>query len=100
MARRSTTAAGDADRKFPVRIKIRVPQTGLGTMIVEMDVWLRRSFGPGGFGQGPASATGTDATAFHFMTIEDALAFLSAFPSIELAAGVVLPPPLPRGDYS
>ena len=100
MARRSTTSAGDADRKFPIRMKVLVPPTGLGTIIVEMDLWLKKTFGPAGYGQGPASATGMDATALHFMTIADAQAFLLAFPRIELAVGVVLPPPLPRGEYS
>jgi hypothetical protein len=99
MARRSTTSAGNADRKFPVRIKIRVPSTGLGIMIVEIDVWLNKTFGPGGFGQSPASAMGMDATAFHFMTIDNAQAFLQAFPKIELAVGLEPPRSMPSGPY-
>ncbi len=91
MARRSTSSAGNADRKFPVKIKIHVPRTGLGIMIVEIDVWLNKTFGPNGFGQSPASAMGMDATAFHFMMIEDAQAFLLAFPKIELASGLQPP---------
>jgi len=69
-------------------------------MIVEMDVWLKKTFGAEGYCQGPASANGMDATAFYFMAIEDAQAFLLAFPSIELAVGMALPPPLPRGDFN
>lgn len=100
MVRRSATTAGDADHKFPIRVKIRVPRTGLGTMIVEIDVWLQKTFGPDGFGQGPASAAGIDATAFHFKTIEDAQTFLFAFPKVELAVGLAPPKPLLRSSYS
>jgi hypothetical protein len=31
---------------------------------------------------------GMDATAFHFRTIDDAQAFLAAFPKIKLATGL------------
>ncbi|SHE80095.1 hypothetical protein SAMN05444339_102100 [Loktanella atrilutea] len=98
MARRSRDANG-ADHKFPIRVKVRIPPTGLGTMLVEMDVWLRANLGVDCYGYGPATAAGMNATAYHFMSIDDAQTFLKAFPKLELAAGFVPPPSLTDGSY-
>ena len=89
MARRSTTAASDADRTFPIRLKVKVPPAGLGMTLVEIDAWLRLSFEDGEYCQGPALAAGINAAAFHFMTINDAQAFLQAFPKLEMASHFV-----------
>ncbi|SHF67936.1 hypothetical protein SAMN05444339_11052 [Loktanella atrilutea] len=99
MPRRNNATANDADRKFPIRVKVRVPPTGLGTMLVEIDVWLTSTFGDEGYGHGSATAAGMDATAYHFMSIDDAQAFLKAFPKLELAAGFVPPASLAESRY-
>ena len=99
MPRRSNAASNDVDRRFPIRVKVRVPNTGLGTLIVEMELWLEATFGADGYGQGPAVAAGMDATAYHFMSIPDAQAFLHAFPKVELAAGFIPPRALPGDPY-
>ncbi|MCF7700562.1 hypothetical protein [Loktanella sp. M215] len=100
MPRRTSATANEVDRKFPIRVKVRVPPTGLGTMLVEMEVWLEATFGVNGFGQGPAVAAGMDAAAYNFMSIDDAQAFLMTFPMVDLAAGFIPPKPLHNGSYN
>ncbi|SEN70670.1 hypothetical protein SAMN04488003_12731 [Loktanella fryxellensis] len=94
MARRRPTTASETDRAFPVRVKVHVPPTGLGVLIVEIAVWLKATFGEGAYGQGPATAIGRDACAYHFTSIDEAQLFLTTFP--QLAVARPTPPPLSR----
>ena len=98
MSRRSQTSATIADRTFPVRVKIAIPPTGLGQTIEEADRWLQRELGAENYGQGPASAIGFDASAWHFRTLADAQRFLDAFPQLELATAKRPPRPV-RPEY-
>ena len=91
MSRRSVSSAAEADRRFPVRIKIAIPSTGLGTLLVEMEMWLDRELGREGHGKSPATAIGTDATAYHFQDLDDAHRFLAAFPTLRLASPATVP---------
>ena len=97
MARRSPTSATETDRRFPIRVKVAIPPTGLGSVIEEAERWLRRELGPGRYGQSPATSIGTDACAYHFTSLADAQRFLEAFPQLELATPRAVPPPQPTG---
>ena len=98
MSRRSQSSATIADRTFPVRIKIEIPPNGLGQLIEEVDRWLLRELGAGNYGQGPASAIGYDASAWHFRSLADAQRFLDAFPELDLAMPKSISPPI-RNAY-
>ncbi|SHJ10417.1 hypothetical protein [Wenxinia saemankumensis] len=82
MPRRSSRP--DLDLNFPVRVKIRVPPTGLGQRLVEAIQWLRREL-PDRHGHGSARMLRGDAIALHFVSLEDAAHFVAAFPDFELA---------------
>ena len=99
MSRRSQTSAAIADRTFPVRIKIVIPPTGLGRAIEDADRWLLREIGAGNYGQGPASAIGYDASAWHFRSLADAKRFLDAFPELDLAGPRLIQSPVMVTGY-
>lgn len=92
MARRSTSQFKIDDRAFPIRVKVKVPASGLASLQVDPHSWLKAELDHLAWALGTADSIGCgQVTAYHFRFIEDARRFLEAFPELELADGVVSP---------
>lgn len=93
MARhRSQSRAKIDDQAFPIRVRVKVPETGYGTMIDAMIAWLRtnaegaHAWHPGGSGGGQWTVCSTNF--LYFRAIDAAQQFLAAFPGLELCDDV------------
>ena len=71
----------DAERQFPVRIRIAVPPDGFGRQLAVMHAWLDDTCGAGGWSSSPAGLIGVrnDAVAFYFEDAAFAQAFVNRF---------------------
>ncbi len=85
MNRRGTPSAKRDDDSFPIRVKLAVPPDGLGIRLDEMQAWLRDDLPRDRYAVHSARTIGGSALATHFLTINDAAAFLAAFPDVPLA---------------
>lgn len=72
---------------FPVRLKIKVPDRGLGRLLDQMVEWLRENLAAGHYACHSAPSVGGSAAAFYFRDVDAALAFVQAFPEAVLADG-------------
>ena len=101
MSRRSTPQRDIDDRAVPIRVKVRVPPTGLGAVLTDLELWLAAEVFPGEYAHHHSQTLGGDAMAFYFRRIKDAGRFLEAFPQLEMADGTTSPgytsPLFPRG---
>ena len=101
MPRRSPRQSDLDDTAFPIRVKLRVPTTGLGNTLTDLLLWLSAEVGPGDYAQHPAATLGGEAMAVHFRRAEDLMRFLEAFPMLDLADGITsrvyTSPLFPRG---
>jgi hypothetical protein len=68
MAASSKLMIGEAERRFPVRIRIAVPPGGLGTRLDRIKAWLDENCGADGWAVTPSGLRGVlnDAVAVHF----------------------------------
>ena len=68
----------DADRRFPVRLLVKVPEGGVGQRFVPMTEWLDEHCGVDGWSITPAGTRGllNDALAVYVNTPACALAFV------------------------
>ena len=75
--RAAESAARETERRFPVRIRIAVPNTGLGERLNQMQHWLDQNAGADGWAWTPSGDRGVlnDAISIHLMdaTIASAL---------------------------
>jgi hypothetical protein len=71
----------EAERHFPVRVRIAVPQDGFGRQLSVMHAWLDEVCGESGWTSAPAGLTGVvnDAVAFYFDDTALAQAFVNRF---------------------
>jgi hypothetical protein len=69
----------DAERRFPVRIRIGVPPEGLGGGLDKMIEWLDANCGADGWTSMPSSTRGVvnDALALYFADVTLASAFIT-----------------------
>jgi hypothetical protein len=69
----------EAERRFPVRIKVAVPLGGFGRRLTEMYAWLDATCGADGWTSTPAGLRGVvnDAVAFYFTDVRLAGAFVA-----------------------
>jgi hypothetical protein len=88
MARHTAPNNRRVDDAYPIRVKVRVTPNGLGNMIGEIQGWIRDHMAPERCKNLPVRAIHQQATAYHFRNLQDAQAFLDAFPSLDLADGV------------
>ena len=72
-------------QRSPVRLKIRVPPGGLKRAYAHLFDWLDREVGRNAYAQTGAPSLGGDVMALHFVTTEEATAFLLANPDLVLA---------------
>jgi hypothetical protein len=78
MAASSKLMIGEAERRFPVRIRIAVPPQGLGSRLDEIKTWLDQNCGADCWAMTPSGLRGV---------LNDAVAVY--FPDAALAAGFV-----------
>jgi hypothetical protein len=71
----------EADRRFPVRVRIAVPPEGLGRQLEIIHAWLNETCGPEGWAMAPAGLAGVvnDAIALYFADAAFAHAFVARF---------------------
>jgi len=69
----------EADRRFPVRIRIALPPGGLGKRLTEMQGWLDETCGASGWTMTPSGMRGVvnDALAVYFADAALASAFVT-----------------------
>ena len=77
--RAAQQAVRDAERRFPVRIRIAVPPEGLGGRLDQMIAWLDANCGADGWTSTPSSTRGVvdDAFATYFADVTLASAFVA-----------------------
>ncbi|MFD1882100.1 hypothetical protein [Paracoccus pacificus] len=74
------------DRAFPIRMKLKVPANGFGPVSDEMYLWLDNFIGFTNYARhGGLGAQGNRTAVLYFRHPRDAVAFLDAFPGLELA---------------
>jgi hypothetical protein len=71
----------EAEKQFPVRVRIAVPPDGFGRQLTAMHAWLDEVCGAAGWTSAPAGLTGivNDAVAFYFEDAVFAQAFVGRF---------------------
>jgi hypothetical protein len=71
----------NAERRFPMRVRVAVPGDGFGRQLAVMHVWLDEVCGAEGWVSAPAGLTGVvnDAIAFYFDDAAFAQAFVNRF---------------------
>lgn len=81
MARSSQHQQREAERRYPVRVRIAVPPEGLGQQLALMHAWLDDTCGARGWAAAPAGSVGVvnDAIAFYFADAAFAHAFVARF---------------------
>jgi hypothetical protein len=77
----------EAERRFPVRIKIAVPPEGLGSRLDQIFGWLDANCGADGWTSTPSSTRGVinDALALYFADVTLASAFITRWCSAQMA---------------
>jgi hypothetical protein len=86
-------AARDAERRFPVRVRIGIPPGGLGNRLDQMNAWLDANCGVDGWTSTPSSTQGVvnDVLAICFADATLASAFVArwcAMQRVEIVDGV------------
>jgi hypothetical protein len=81
MIRAAVRAQREAERRYPVRLRIAVPPEGLGRQLEIMHAWLDETCGTDGWAAAPAGTTGilNDALALYFEDPAFAHAFVVRF---------------------
>lgn len=69
----------NAERKFPIRIRVKVPETGFGPKLADMHRWLNEECGSDGYVWASDSQPGHDATAIFLTDTETASRLVEAF---------------------
>jgi hypothetical protein len=72
---------GEAERRYPARVRLAVPPDGFGRQLVIMHAWLDETCGAAGWNSSPAGLVGVinDAVAFYFEDAAFARAFVNRF---------------------
>ena len=81
MTRTSRQTRHQAERRFPLRVRIAVPPQGLGRQLAIMQAWLDETCGADCWASAPAGLGGVvnDAIAFYFADPALAQAFVARF---------------------
>ena len=93
MAGKSKLMIGEAEKRFPVRIKLAIPAGGLGDRLNQMNAWLDANCGADGWAMTPAGLRGVvnDAMAIYFLDPASAAGFVArwcATTKLEITGGV------------
>lgn len=80
MVRRSTPASVEAEKRFPVRVRLATPPQGLGTQLNLMHVWLDEHIGRGNYASHGFNRPGQrEASLWYFLDVGHAKAFVDRF---------------------
>ena len=79
MAASSKLMITEAERRFPVRIRLAIPTGGLGERLNQMQTWLDQNAGADGWAMTPSGARGVvnDAIAIYLADATIASAFVA-----------------------
>ena len=93
MAASSAFMIAEAERRFPVRIRIAVPPDGLGPRLDQIKAWLDENCGASGWAMTPSGTRGVlnDALSIYFGDPTLATAFVARWCAgyqVETAGGV------------
>src|SRR4051812_20841759 len=79
MAASSKLMITEAERRFPVRIRVEVPEGGFGRRLTELNDWLDQNCGADGWAITPSGLRGVvnDAVAVYFADPALATAFVA-----------------------
>ena len=79
MAASSRLMISEAEKRFPVRVRIAVPEGGLGQRLDRMHAWLDENCGADGWMMTPSGLRGVvnDAVAVYFLDAQHAAAFVA-----------------------
>lgn len=91
MTRRTRLQSKTDDLAYPIRVKFRVPNDGLGGVSSRLSAWLNENVGRRRYASHPASVIAGQGMALYFRSLEDAQRCLAAFPELEIADGVAGP---------
>ena len=74
-------AGREAERQYPVRVRVAVPPEGFGRQLAVIHAWLDETCGAEGWATAPAGTVGVvnDAIAFYFQDAAFAHAFVVRF---------------------
>lgn len=101
MARHTYPLRRTDDLAYPIRVKVIVPGSGFGGLLDQMNEW-RQQHAPDSAHHPGQSNAASHSSAIYFRRIEEAEAFLAAFPILKLADGVgameVRGPTAPHGE--
>ncbi len=92
MAASSRLIIAEAERRFPVRIRLALPVGGFGERVNQMQSWLDQNAGADGWAMTPSGVRGVvnDAVAIHFADVAIASAFVARWcraQRVEIADG-------------
>jgi hypothetical protein len=92
MAASSRLMIGEAEHRFPVRIKVALPAGGLGTRLTDINAWLDANCGADAWAMTPAGMRGVvnDAVAIYFLDATTAAGFVArwcATSKVDIAEG-------------
>ncbi len=85
MVKRSSNRNKIDDTAFPIRVKVKVPERGHGVRLDQYSQWLASYVGVGSYAWHSGTTLGGSASSVYFRDLSEAKAFLSQFPSLELA---------------
>lgn len=70
---------GEAERRFPVRIRVALPPGGFGTRLTQIHAWLDDNCGADGWAMTPSGLRGlvNDAVGMYFPDTALAVAFVA-----------------------
>ena len=93
MAASSGFMIAEAERRFPVRIRIGVPPAGLGPRLDQITAWLDGNAGANGWAMTPSGTHGVlnDAASIYFADVAVAGAFVARWCAgykVETSGGV------------
>jgi hypothetical protein len=90
MAASSKLMIGEAERRFPVRLRIAVPPSGFGARLDELAAWLDDNCGVGGWAMTPSGLRGVvnDAVAVYFRDAALAGGFVARWCRVDRVASV------------
>ena len=108
MAASSALMIAEAERRFPVRVRVGVPPDGLGLRLERIRGWLDENCGADGWAVTPAGTRGAmnDALSIHFRDVTLANAFVARWCAgyqVETSGGVYRvreDEPMPRLEAS
>ena len=69
----------NAERKFPIRIRVKIPECGYGPKLEAMHLWLRQELGQGCYDWTGNAQSGQDAPGIYLPDIETARRLVARF---------------------